>query len=147
MATNQLKTLLKYEQGRETSAANILRNAENDYQQNIVRLQSVSDYRLEYMKRLSQRSSVGLDSATYNHFHAFISKLDYASAQVEIAMKQAKALVEQSRKLWLQQRQKVQAVEMLAAKKQVALTKIADKKEQNMFDEIATQQFIRRHSV
>jgi len=147
MATNQLKTLLKYEQGRETSAANILRNAENDYQQNIVRLQSVSDYRLEYMKRLSQRSSVGLDSATYNHFHAFISKLDYASAQVEIAMKQAKALVEQSRTLWLQQRQKVQAVEMLAAKKQVALTKIADKKEQNMFDEIATQQFIRRHST
>ena len=142
--SKQLETLLKFEQGKEEQAASTLRHAENDYQQNLIRLQSVADYRLEYMKRLSQRSSVGLDSATYNHYHAFISKLDYASKQVEIAMKQAKALVEQSKTLWLKQRQKVKAVEMLTAKRQLALTKIADKKEQNMFDEIATQQFIRR---
>lgn len=146
MATKQLATLLKFELSKEELAANTLRAAENDYQQNLIRLQSVADYRLEYMKRLSQRSSLGLDSATYNHYHAFISKLDYASKQVEIAMKQAKALVEQSKTLWLKQRQKVQAVEMLAAKRQLALTKIANKKEQNMFDEIATQQFIRRQA-
>ncbi len=146
MATEQLETLLKFEQGKEKLAANTLRSEENDYQQNLIRLQSVADYRLEYMKRLSQRSSVGLDSATYNHYHAFISKLDYASSQVEIAMKQAKALVEQSKTLWIKQRHKVQAVEMLAAKRQLALTKIANKKEQNMLDEIATQQFIRRQS-
>jgi len=144
MATKQLETLLKFEQGKEEQAANTLRVAENDYQQNIIRLQSVSDYRLEYMKRLSQRSVTGLDSATYNHYHAFISKLDYASDQVEIAMRQAKALVEQSKSVWLKQRQKVKAVEMLSAKRQLALVKIADKKEQNMFDEIATQQFLRR---
>jgi len=144
MATKQLETLLKFEQGKEEQAANTLRVAENDYQQNIIRLQSVSDYRLEYMKRLNQRSAVGLDSATYNHYHAFISKLDYASDQVEIAMRQAKALVEQSKLVWFKQRQKVQAVEMLSAKRQKALVKMADKKEQNMFDEIATQQFLRR---
>lgn len=144
MATKQLETLLKFEQKKEELAANTLRGAENDYQQNLIRLQSVADYRLEYMKRLSQRSSIGLDSATYNHYHAFISKLDYASKQVEIAMKQAKALVEQSKNLWLKQRQKVKAVEMLTAKRQLALTKIANRKEQSMFDEIATQQFIRR---
>lgn len=146
MATQQLETLLKFEQSKEEAAANRLRNAENDYQQNLIRLQSVADYRLEYMKRLSQRSSLGLDSATYNHYHAFISKLDYASKQVEIAKNQAKALVEQSKTQWLKQRQKVQAVEMLAAKRQLALDKVANKKEQNMFDEIATQQFIRRNA-
>lgn len=146
MATNQLKTLLKFEQSKEELAANTLRNAENDYQQNLIRLQSVSDYRLEYMKRLSQRSTTGLDSATYNHYHAFISKLDYASEQVEIAMKQAKALVEQSRAAWLKQRHKVQAVEVLTAKRQLELAKVEARKEQNMFDEIATQQFIRRQA-
>jgi flagellar FliJ protein len=144
MATKQLQTLLKFEQSKEELASNTLRNAENDYQQNLIRLQSVSDYRLEYMKRLSERSSIGLDSSTYNHYHAFISKLDYASGQVEIAIKQAQALVEQSRTLWLKQRQKVQAVEMLAAKRQEAVDKKENKREQNMFDEIATQQFIRR---
>jgi len=142
----QLETLLKFEQSKEEQAANTLRNAENDYQQNLIRLQSVSDYRLEYMSRLSQRSMVGLDSATYNHYHAFISKLDYASEQVKIAMHQAKALVEQSKKLWIKQRRKVQAVEMLTDKRNIAQMKIENKKEQSMFDEIATQQFLRRRS-
>ena len=149
MAANnnkQLETLLKFEHSKEEMAANTLRTAEHDYQQNLIRLQSVADYRLEYMKRLSQRSSLGLDSATYNHYHAFISKLDYASEQVKIAMQQAKALVEQSRGLWLKQRQKVQAVEMLAEKRNLILAKAENKKEQAMFDEIATQQFIRRNS-
>ncbi len=145
-ATNnkQLETLLKFEQGKEEQAANTLRNAENDYQQNLIRLQSVSDYRLEYMSRLNQRSMLGLDSVTYNHYHAFISKLDYASEQVKIAMHQAQALVKQSKNLWLKQRQKVQAVEMLSEKRKIALTKVANKKEQSMFDELATQQFLRR---
>ncbi len=71
---NQLETLLKFEQKKEEQAENMLRNAENDYQQNITRLQSVADYRLEYMNRLSQRSLQGVDSATYNHYHAFIKK-------------------------------------------------------------------------
>ncbi|GAA6170862.1 flagellar export protein FliJ [Colwellia sp. KU-HH00111] len=147
MAANnnkQLETLLKYEQDKEQQAANTLRNAEDDYQQNLIRLESVSEYRLEYMSRLSQRSANGLDSATYNHYHAFINKLDYASEQVKIAMHQAKALVEQSRQVWLKQRQKVQAVEMLTEQRRRALAISAQRKEQNMFDEIATQQFIRR---
>jgi flagellar FliJ protein len=88
----------------------------------------------------------GLDSVTYNHYHAFISKLDYAAEQVKIAMHQAKALVGQSKQLWIQQRQKVQAVEMLNDKRNAALMKIESKKEQSMFDEVATQQFIRRRS-
>lgn len=147
MASNknkQLDTLLKFEHSKEELAANTLRAAENDYQQNVIRLQSVSDYRLEYMKRLSQQSKIGLDSATYNHYHAFIKKLDYAAEQVKIAMQQAQALVEQSKVLWLKQKQKVQAVEMLAEKRNIALAKVEGKKEQAMFDEIATQQFLRR---
>ena len=50
MANNnnkQLLTLLKFEQSKVEKAENALRSAENDYQQNLTRLQSVSDYRLE----------------------------------------------------------------------------------------------------
>ena len=101
MATKQLDTLLKYEKDNEQRCADQLKIAENEYQQNISRLQGVAEYRLEYMKRLSQRAEQGLDSATYTHYHAFIAKLDTASKQVEIAMQQAKALVEQSKSIWL----------------------------------------------
>ena len=144
MTIKQLDTLYRFEQDKEHKAAQRLQQAEQDYQQNIQRLQSVSDFRLEYMKRLSQRCVNGIDSATYTHFHAFITKLDNASEQVKVAIRQAKALVAQTKKHWLEQRQKLQAVEHLRDKKRVVLLKKANKQEQQMFDEIATQQFIRR---
>jgi flagellar FliJ protein len=146
LGMQQLETLLKYERDNEKRCADQLKIAENEYQQNINRLAGVGEYRLEYMKRLSQRAENGLDSSTYSHYHAFIAKLDSASAQVEIAVTQAKALVDQSKTIWLKQRQKVKAVELLRDQRQVKLAKVAEKVEQKMFDEIATQQHLRRSS-
>ncbi len=146
MAMKQLDTILKFEKDNEQRCADQLKIAENEYQQNISRLQGVAEYRLEYMKRLSQRAEVGLDSATYSHYHAFIAKLDIASKQVEIATQQAKALVEQSKDIWLKQRQKVKAVELLRNKRLQKIAIAADRAEQKMFDEISTQQYIRRSS-
>jgi len=145
MSLKQLNTLYKYEKDKENKAAQQLQAAELDYQQNIQRLDSVSDYRLEYMKRLNQRSVDGIDSITFSHFHAFIIKLDNAAEQMRIAVIQAEALVGQRKKQWLLQRQKIQAVELLKDKKLQAIASIANKREQKMFDEIATQQFVRRH--
>ncbi|MEY8199058.1 MAG: flagellar export protein FliJ [Colwellia sp.] len=144
MPMKQLDTILKYERDNEQRCADQLKIAENEYQQNITRLQGVADYRLEYMKRLSEKAKNGLDSATYTHYHAFIGKLDTASEQVEIAMRQAKALAEQSKTIWLKQRQKVKAVELLRDKRLKKVAVAADRAEQKMFDEIATQQYIRR---
>ncbi|WP_077339336.1 flagellar export protein FliJ [Pseudocolwellia agarivorans] len=144
MPMKQLNTLYKYEQTNENTAAKNLREAEFEYQQNLQRLDSVSEYRLEYMKRLNQRSLEGIDSYTFSHFHAFIKKLDNASEQVQIALNQAQAMVKKRKQEWLAQRQKVQAVELLRDKKLKALALIDNKREQKMFDEIATQQFVRR---
>ncbi|WP_085298112.1 flagellar export protein FliJ [Cognaticolwellia mytili] len=140
----QLNTLYKFELDKEQKSAQALKAAELDYQQNKERLSGVSEYRLEYMRRLNQRSLEGIDSATYSHFHAFIAKLDNAALQVKVAMHQAQALVETRKKQWLEQRKKIQAVELLRDKKLAALRVVANKQEQKMFDEIATQQFVRR---
>ena len=143
----QLDTLYKFERDKEIKASQSLQLAEQDHQQNKDRLMSVSQYRLEYMKRLSERSLAGIDSATYSHFHAFVAKLDHATEQVRIALRQAKSLVEHKQKLWMDQKRKVEAVEHLQNKKREALLKVGQKREQNMFDEIAIQQFIRRKNV
>ncbi|MGB2742277.1 MAG: flagellar export protein FliJ [Cognaticolwellia sp.] len=140
----QLNTLYKFELDKEQKASQALQAAEFDYQQHKERLKNVSDYRLEYMRRLNERSIAGIDSATYSHFHAFIAKLDNAAQQVKVAAHQAKALVESRKAQWLAQRKKIQAVELLRDKKLAALQLIANKQEQKMFDEMATQQFIRR---
>ncbi|NQZ86979.1 MAG: flagellar export protein FliJ [Colwellia sp.] len=147
MPLKQLNTLHRYEQDKEKSASQALQTAEFEYQQNIERLKSVTDYRLEYMKRLNARSLEGIDSATFSHFHAFIAKLDNAAEQVDIAIMQSKSMVEKRKKQWLAQRQKIQAVELLLDKKRSALETKANKLEQKMFDEIATQQFVRRRML
>ena len=144
MPLKQLNTLHKYEQSKEQKSAQELQKAEFEYQQNLERLKSVSDYRLEYMKRLNARSIEGIDSATFSHFHAFIAKLDNAAEQVDIAIVQSKSMVEKRKKQWFAQRQKIQAVELLLENKKKAIALIANKQEQIMFDEIATQQFVRR---
>lgn len=144
MLIKQLDILIKFEKEKESQAAQKLKTAELEHQQNITRLTGVSDYRLEYMKRLSQRATEGIDSATYTQYHAFIAKLDNASEQVRIAMVQAKALSEQYKDLWMKQRQKVKAVEHLRDKQLRKIARVADTNEQKMFDEISNQQFIRR---
>jgi flagellar FliJ protein len=144
MPLKQLNTLHRYEQDKEKTASQALQTAEFEYQQNIERLKSVTDYRLEYMKRLNARSMVGIDSATFSHFHAFIAKLDNAAEQVDIAIMQSKSMVEKRKKQWFAQRQKIQVVELLLDKKRKVIEVTANKQEQKMFDEIATQQFVRR---
>lgn len=145
MQMRQLNTLLKFEQDKESSAAQQLQAAELDYQQNLQRLNGVNDYRLEYMKRLNQRSLQGIDSATYSHFHGFIAKLDYAAEQVQIAIRQAKSLLELRKNQWIAQQRKVKAVDHLKDQQVKKIAMVAAKDEQKMFDEIATQQFIRRN--
>jgi flagellar FliJ protein len=145
MSLKQLATLLKFEQDKEQKLVQALQQAEKDFQDNMQRLNSVAQFRLEYLRRVSTQSQQGIDSATYSHYHAFINKLDHAAKQVEIARNQAKALVEQCKQQWLKQRQKVKAVEHLQAKQLAKLNAKAVKQEQKMFDEIANQQFIRRH--
>lgn len=144
MSLKQLITLHKFEKDKERQAIEQLKTAKLDYQQNLQRLTSVGEYRLEYMKRLMDRSAVGVDSATYNHFHAFVLKLDNAAQQVEIAIKQSNALVEQKKTLWLQQQRKVRAIEKLLENLQIKKIKKENRQEQLMFDEISTQQFIRQ---
>lgn len=144
MSLNQLNTLYRFEHEKEQKAAKALQQAEFDYQQNLIRIQSVADYRLEYMKRLSERSKIGIDSATYSHYHKFIAKLDLANEQVQIALRQSKSLVEQKKQAWLAQHRKVQAVEILQTKNIERQQIKENKAEQKMYDEISTQQFIRR---
>lgn len=146
MSMKQLNTLLKFEKDKEIQAAQKLQAAELEYQQNLERLKGVGDYRLEYMKRLSNRSISGVDSATFSHYHKFIQKLDQAGEQVEIAIKQSQSMMEKRKKDWLSQRQKVKAVEHLKEQRMKRQMLTERKREQNMFDEIATQQFIRQQN-
>lgn len=144
MSRSQLDVLYRFEQDKEKIAAEALQRAEVEYQQNMERYKSVSQFRLEYMKRLDSLSLQGIDSATYNHYHKFIAKLDYANEQVETAIKQAKASAKQKKLAWFAQRKKLQAVEILQKKEKEREVVKQNRIEQRMYDEISSQQYIRK---
>lgn len=146
MSRSQLDVLYRFEQDKEKAAAEALQRAEVDYQQNMERYKSVSQFRLEYMKRLDSLTIQGIDSATYNHYHKFIAKLDYANKQVETAINQAKALTKQKKLAWFTQRKKLQAIEILQKKAKEREVIKQNRIEQRMYDEISSQQYIRKNT-
>ncbi len=144
MSKSQLDVLYRFEQDKEKLAAEALQQAELEYKQNMERYKSVSQFRLEYMKRLDGLSKSGIDSATYNHYHKFIAKLDYANKQVETAINQARASAKQKKTAWFDQRKKLQAVEILQKKAKEREVIKQNRIEQRMYDEISSQQYIRK---
>lgn len=146
MARDSLALLLKFEHDKETQAANVLHYAQQHYQQNVQRLQGISDYRLEYMKQLSQKGETGVGSNTFRHYHNFLAKLDQVAKQQMQAIESSRKVVEQRKNQWLAQRQKVQSIEMLIDKNRQKMQLKIDREEQKMYDEIASQKYIRQQA-
>ncbi|MDP4528230.1 flagellar export protein FliJ [Alkalimonas delamerensis] len=146
MANKQLELLVKVQLEREeklqanfVQALQYSRQAEQKYQ-------GLADYRTEYIQQSQQQGSSGLQSRQYNQFVNFIAKLDQALEQQARQVSQAQAVMEQRRQQWLAMQKKRKAMEyLLEQQRQQALTKAA-RAEQQMQDEVAMQQFVRRQS-
>ncbi|WP_199611219.1 flagellar export protein FliJ [Flocculibacter collagenilyticus] len=143
MAIEQLKTVLQVEQDKEDKLGIDLRQAQHHLIDNEQKLEGIQQYRLDYMKQLHYKAQQGIEGNFYNQYQAFMKKLDSASEQQINAVNTAKRVVEQRKELWLKQQQKRKALEMLIEKHELAKQERLDKAEQQMLDEIATNQFIR----
>lgn len=56
---------------------------------------------------------------------------------------QAKLVVDQRRRQWLEQQKRRKAVDLLLDKKRAEAMAVANRQEQHMLDEFATQKFLR----
>jgi flagellar FliJ protein len=108
------------------------------------RYQGLADYRTDYIRQTQQRGAQGIQSRQFNQYLNFITKLDLALEQQNAQIQQAQRVVDMRRTAWLAMQKKRKAIELLIAKDLAAGQQRQNKQEQNMLDEIATQQFFRR---
>lgn len=143
----QLQQVLKFESEKEQKALNDYMLAQRHYNEQRQKLRSLEQYRLDYLRQIQQTGKSGVHAQKYHQHLSFVGKLDKACEQQMHVISKAKMVSDQRKNLWQAQQQRRKAVEMLLQKKQMAAQKKADRAEQVMLDELATQKFFRaRHA-
>ncbi len=146
MALAQLQLLVKVQQEKEDKLQALYRAAVQNYQSMQQKYQGLADYRIEYVQQTQSRGQEGMASRQFNQYLNFIGKLDAALTAQQQYVQQAKASVDQRLTQLLAMQKKRKAMEILIERELAEIQRKADKQEQKMLDEIATQQFFRRVS-
>ncbi|MBU1619148.1 MAG: flagellar export protein FliJ [Gammaproteobacteria bacterium] len=146
MALAQLQLLVKVQQEKEDKLQAQYRAALQNYQSMQQKYQGLADYRIEYVQQTQSRGQEGMASRHFNQYLNFIGKLDAALTAQQQYVQQAKANADQRLAQLLAMQKKRKALEILIERDLAEVQRKADKQEQKMLDEIATQQFFRRVS-
>ncbi|MCC2615149.1 flagellar export protein FliJ [Aestuariibacter halophilus] len=139
----QLQKVARWERDKEDACARQFQLAQQQVQNEKLKLQHLEQYKREYLNQHHLRGSAGVEAKHFSQFHSFIAKLDKACEQQLQIQNQAVLVAEQRKQQWLAQQRKRKAVEMLLQKKADAEQLLENKREQAMLDEIALQKFVR----
>ncbi|KKL00904.1 flagellar export protein FliJ, partial [Rheinheimera mesophila] len=143
MALAQLQLLVKVQQEKEDKLQAQYRAALQNYQSMQQKYQGLADYRIEYVQQTQSRGQEGMASRQFNQYLNFIGKLDAALTAQQQYVQQAKANADQRLQQLLAMQKKRKAMEILIERELAEIQRKADRQEQKMLDEIATQQFFR----
>lgn len=141
--SKQLQRLAEFEKEKEERESRYYRQALQNVEQQKQKLNSLEQYRIDYIKGIQQTGQGGVTATYYQQHLSFVGKLDKACEQQMQVIARAKMAADQRKQLWLKQQQKVKAVELLLDKKKMVEQLKASKEEQAMMDEFATQRFFR----
>lgn len=148
MALKQLQLLAKVQLEKEEKLQAQFVQAQQFAQMAIQKYTGLANYRTDYIRQSQQRGAEGVASRQFNQYLNFITKLDQALTQQNLQVQQAQRVTDMRRNAWLAMQKKRKALDLLIDKELQAGNLRAQKQEQKMLDEIATQQFFRRlHSA
>ena len=139
----QLQLVSRWEEDKEQRFANEFRIAENELNAQKQKLQSLEQYRVEYLQQIQSTGKEGVDAQHYHQHLSFVAKLDKACEQQNEVIARADMVAQQRKAKWLQQQQRRKAVDKLIENKQSELAIRAARQEQSMLDELANQRFFR----
>ena len=144
MAEQQLQLVADWEREKERKCAQDFQIAQQHAQMNKQKLESLEQYRLDYLRQTQQKATSGLEAQSFNQHLSFVGKLDKACEEQTKIHSQAMLVADQRKRLWLQQQRKRKAVEMLLDKKHQQKIIRENRLEQQALDEIALQKFVRK---
>jgi flagellar FliJ protein len=143
MALSQLQLLAKVQREKEDKLQALYIQAQQFAKNQQDKYDGLANYRTDYIRQSQQRGMQGVQSRQFNQYLAFITKLDQALEQQNMQVQQAKKVAETRRVNWILMQRKRKAIDLLIEKELEKIAIKAQKQEQKMLDEIATQQFFR----
>ncbi|MGO1328936.1 MAG: flagellar export protein FliJ [Idiomarina loihiensis] len=139
----QLEMLLELEQRREDKAAQDFSQVQQQVQEQQMRLDGMSKYRLDYLNQLQHRGQSGIASMQVGQYHAFVGKLDEGVEQLHHDIIKLQQVLQQRKDRWLAQRRKRESIDFLIKEKRKREQVAEARKEQNNLDDFSSQRFIR----
>ncbi len=111
------------------------------------RLQELEGFRQEYRDRLVHTVSGGMRMDLMRDYHAFLAKIEHAIRHQTQAVEETHGRWEAAHKLWLAERQKVRAYEVLAQRHQKRELHQAERRDQRLTDEHAAKAVLHRRGA
>lgn len=142
-----LATLIELAQNKTDEATRRLGQLQSAQISAAEKLQSLLQYRQEYMDQLQTRMRDGLVSAQLRNFQNFISTLDGAIEQQRALSLQAVSRLEHGRSHWRHTKQRLSSFDTLADRAQQQELMLLNKREQRDNDERAARQFNLRSTI
>ncbi|MFQ3250111.1 MAG: flagellar FliJ protein [Glaciecola sp.] len=139
----QLHMVADLETKKEQKLAQNYQFAAKNLQDNQQKLSGLEQYRLDYLKLIQQKGQLGVEAKELHQHQSFVAKLDRACEQQIQFVSQAVLVADQRKRQWLEQQKRRKAIEMLISKKVKEASNVASRQEQQLFDEIAIQKFVR----
>lgn len=139
----QLQMLLELEQRREDKAAQDFSQVQQQVQEQQMRLDGMSKYRLDYLNQLQHLGQNGIASMQVGQYHAFVGKLDEGVEQLHHDIIKLQQVLQQRKDRWLAQRRKRESIDFLIKEKRKREQIAEARKEQNNLDDFSSQRFIR----
>lgn len=109
------------------------------------KLEMLQSYRDEYHERFLQAVANGISADAWRNFSAFIDKIDEAIAVQQRAVESSRLRTRQGQQQWMEQRNRVKAIDTLSQRHHAAGLRLEARREQKLADEHAARQFSKRH--
>ncbi|MFT5277971.1 MAG: flagellar FliJ protein [Glaciecola sp.] len=139
----QLQMVADIETKKEQKLAQNFQFAAKNLQDNNQKLAGLEQYRLDYLKLIQQKGQLGVDAQELHQHLSFVAKLDRACQQQVQFVSQAVLVADQRQRQWLEQQKHRKAIDMLIHKKVKEAAAVESRQEQQLFDEIAIQKYVR----
>ena len=146
MARDALQLVYEQRQKQVEQASLAYQKAQKDLFEQRQQLQSLSQYRRQYISQLTAKGSEGLSVAELGKYQQFIVQIDQGLSNQQQGLVKFEYDVHAQKKLWMESQVSCKAMAMLLEKKALQKAKIADRKEQQLLDEFATFQYFRKKS-
>ena len=146
MARDALQLVYEQREKQVAQALQAYQRAQKALFEQRQQLQTLHQYRRQYITQLSDKGSKGLSISELGKYQQFIVQIDKGVTKHQQGLVQYEHDIHARKKVWVDAQVNCKAMGMLLEKKAKKRAAIADKKEQSLLDEFSIFQHFQKQS-